>query len=324
MRTLPLVLAALVGASLPLTASAQESPAFAQQRFTRGTALYDARDYPRALEEFRASIALFGSPNTRLYLGRCLRELGRFDEAVPEFERAVREAADRALQDPRYRQTRDAAQAELSQMEARVGRLTLTIPDIPASASVRVNGREIPVAALGIAIPVMPGALAIVVEAPGFEREERSAEVAVGREATVGIALRRRPEPEVVATAVVTTTTTAPPSGPPARRGPPRALGWIGVGVGALGFAGFAGFYALASGRFDDFGQRCPVTPCSAISQGEVDEGRTYQILTNVSLGVGIAGAAAAITLFAIGRSSSPPPVSVAIGPRSLGVGATF
>lgn len=322
MRTLPLVLAALVGASLPSAASAQESPAFAQQRFTRGTALYDAHDYAHALEEFRASIALFGSPNTRLYLGRCLRELGRFDEAVPEFERAVREAADRALQDPRYRQTRDAAQAELSQAEARVGRLTLTIPDIPASASVRVNGREVPVAALGIAIPVMPGALAIVVEAPGFEREERSAEVAVGREATVSVALRRLPEPAVVAPTVVDTT--PPPTAPPPRRGPPRALGWIGVGVGAVGFAGFAGFYVLASGRFDDFGQRCPVTPCSAVSLGEVDEGRTYQILTNVSLGVGIAGAAAAITLFAIGRSSNPPPVSVAIGPRSLGVGGTF
>lgn len=323
MRTLPLVLAAVVGASVPGPATAQDSPAFAQQRFTRGTALYEARDYAHALEEFQASVALFGSPNTRLYLARCLRELGRVDEAVPEFERAVREASDRALTDPRYRQTRDAAQAELSQAEARVGRLTLTIPDAPAAASVRVNGRVIPVAALGIAIPVMPGAVTVLFEAPGYEREERNTEVAVGREATVGIALRRLPEPEVV-TPVAVTTAPAVVVVPPVRRGPPRSLGWIGVGIGAVGFAGFAGFYVLASGHFDDLGQRCAVAPCPSVSQGEVDDGRTYQLLTNVSLGVGIAGAAAAVTLFLVGRSSSPPPVQVAVGPRSIGVGGTF
>ncbi|MBK6535337.1 MAG: tetratricopeptide repeat protein [Deltaproteobacteria bacterium] len=90
MRITTLAFAALVGVCVPAVASAQDNTAFAQQRFTRGTALYDARDFPQALVEFRASIELYGSPNTRLYLARCLRELGRLDESVPEFERAMR------------------------------------------------------------------------------------------------------------------------------------------------------------------------------------------------------------------------------------------
>lgn len=324
MRITSFALAALVGVCVPSLGSAQDSPDFAQQRFTRGAALYEAHDYAHALEEFRASVALFGSPNTRLYLARCLRELGRFDEAVPEFERAAHEAGDRAAREPRYRQTRDAAQAELAQAEARVGRLTLTVTDVPANATVRVNAREVPVAALGIAIPVMPGAVAVVVEAPGFEREERQVDVAVGREATLGIALRALPAVAASAPVVAPAVASPPTDAAPSRGGPPRALGWIGVGVAALGAAGFATFYSLASSRFDDFGQRCPVTPCPTISQDELDTGRTYQTLTNVSIGVGIAGAAAAVTLFLVGRPSRPPPVQVGVGPRSLVLGGTF
>lgn len=325
MRTTTLALAALLGVCVPAAASAQDNTAFAQQRFTRGTALYDARDYPRALEEFRASIELYGSPNTRLYLARTLRELGRLDEAVPEFERAVREAGDRARIDPRYAQTRDAAQAELLQVEPRVGRLTLTIPDVPAGASIRVNQRAVPVAALGIAMPVMPGAVTITIDAPGFEPEERRTEVAAGREATVGVVLRRSAPAEGTAEVVPIPRPAAPPAmAPSPRRGPPRSLAWIGAGVGVVGFAGFAAFYALASGRYDDLGARCAAGGCATIAQSDVDEGRTFQALTNVSLGLGIAGAAAAVTLFALGRSTEPPPVQVAVGPRGVSLGGSF
>ena len=322
MRITTLAFAALVGVCVPTAASAQDNTAFAQQRFTRGTTLYDARDFPHALDEFRASIELYASPNTRLYLARCLRELGRLDEAVPEFERAMREAGDRARLDPRYVQTRDAAQAELAQVEPRVGRLTLTVPDVPEGASVRVNQRVVPVAALGIAIPVMPGAVTITIEAAGFEPEERRTEVAAGREATVGVVLRRRADAGGV-TEVATLVRPRVPVPADSRGGPPRSLAWIGVGVGAAGFAGFAAFYALASGRFDDLEARCGGAPCAGVPQSDVDEGRTFQVLTNVSLGVGIAGAAAAVTLFALGRSPAPP-VAVAVGPRSVTVGGSF
>jgi len=321
MRITTLALAALVGVCVPAAASAQDNTAFAQQRFTRGTTLYDARDFPRALEEFRASIELYGSPNTRLYLARCLRELGRLDEALPEFERAVREASDRAHLDPRYAQTRDAAQAELAQVEPRVGRLTLTVPDVPEGATIRVNQRVVPVAALGIAMPVMPGAVAIRIEAPGFEPEQRQAEVTAGHEATVGVALRRLPPVEAPAEASVLV---RPAVDTPRGRGPGRSLAWIGVGVGVAGLAGFGAFYALASGRYDDLGARCGAGGCGTVAPSEVDEGRTFQTLTNISLGVGIAGAAAAVTLFALGRPAAPPPVTVSVGPRSLGVGGTF
>jgi hypothetical protein len=321
MRISPFALAVFLGVCVPAAAAAQDNTAFAQQRFTRGSALYDAHDYAHALDEFRASIELYGSPNTRLYLARCLRELGRLDEAVPEFERAMREAGDRARLDPRYVQTRDAAQAELLPVEARVGRLTLTIPEVPEGAVIRVNHRTVPVAALGIAMPVMPGAVTITIEASGYEPEERRTDVAAGREATVGVVLRRRPQSEGVTEVGALR---RPDGVVRPRGGPRRSLAWIGVGVGATGLAAFAGFYVLANSRYDDLAARCAAGGCATIAQSDVDGGRTYQVLTNVALGIGIAGAAAAVTLFVVGRPAEAPPVVVSFGPRSVSVGGSF
>lgn len=291
----------------------QDNTVFAQQRFTRGSSFYEARDYTHALDEFRASLALYGSPNTRLYIARCLRDLGRLDEAVPEFERAVREAGDRASTDPRYAATRDAAQAELTAIEPRVGRLTLNIPNAPANIVVRVNGRELPREALGVAFPVMPGGMTITAEAVGFHVETRQTEVMAGNEVTVGIVMRARPQGEGQ------TEITGPgrnPATPRASGGVPRSLAWVGVGVGAAGLIGFGVFAALAESRFSSLQTTCGGVACPESLRGDVDGGRTLQTLTNVSLGIGIAGVVAGTVLFLVGRPSEtqPPPRSVRVG----------
>ena len=80
----------------PTPASAQLSAAAeAQLRFSRGRQRFVAHDFAPALEEFRASRSLVNSPNTQLYIARCLRGLGRNAEALGEFQRAAAEAADR-------------------------------------------------------------------------------------------------------------------------------------------------------------------------------------------------------------------------------------
>lgn len=329
MRAITLPLVAALALFAP-TALAQDNTAFAQQRFTRGAGLYEQRDFGHALDEFRASLALYGSPNTRLYVARCLRELGRFDEALPEFERAMREAADRAVTDPRYNATRDAAQTEMLAIEPRVGRLTLTIPDAPQGVVVRVNNREIPREALGVPIAVLPGHLTIQVESAEHEPERRETDVAASREVTVGIVLRRRPQrvegqTEVERPRVPVTPVTPPrPSG-----GVSRNLAWVGFGVGAVGLIGFAAFGATAGSTFSDLEARCGNAPCPESERGAIDRGRTFQTLTNVSLGLGIAGVVAGAVFLIVGRAPERAPatgtrVSLQLGDRSLGVAGVF
>jgi hypothetical protein len=282
----------------PVFAQAQDNTAFAQQRFQQGSALYDQGNFEGALSEFRQSISLYNSPNTRLYIARCLRELGRFDEAVIEYERTVREATDRAVTDPRYAATRDASNSELLAVRPRVGRLTITVPNLPPNAVVRVNDREIPREGVGVAMPVMPGVIQIHVEAPDFFPETRTTEVSAGNEVTVGISLRPRPVLEGHTEIV---RPPPPPSQPPPRGAVPRSLGWVGVGVGAAGLVGFAVFAGLAGARYDEIDQAC-ATGGTTCNRDEIDRGRTLTTVANVSLGVGIAGAVAATVLFLVGR----------------------
>jgi tetratricopeptide (TPR) repeat protein len=311
-----------LGALAP-EAHAQDNTAFAQQRFARGASLYETRSFAEALEEFRASLTLYSSPNTRLYVARCLRELDRFDEAIPEFERTVREAADRASTDPRYAATREAAQNELRSIEPRIARVTLTVPEVPPGARVRIAGREVPVAALGVSVPVLPGHVTVVVEAEGYLTEERALDLTAGADERLTVALRRNPALEGHQETPWQPPPPPPPPPPPGRR-VPLAVAWSALGLGGAGLLGFGIFAGLASARFSDLERQCGGTACPPELGGSVSGGRTLQTLTNVSLGVGLAGLTAGALLWVLGGPPSRPAVRVGFGGNSLTFEGTF
>jgi hypothetical protein len=64
------LVATLAGATLGGNALAQDQGTLAQQRFLRGLAAFDSRQFAVALDEFRGSYALRASPNSRLYIAR--------------------------------------------------------------------------------------------------------------------------------------------------------------------------------------------------------------------------------------------------------------
>jgi tetratricopeptide (TPR) repeat protein len=78
------------------------------------------------------------------------------------------------------------------------------------------------------------------------------------------------------------------------------------AGVSAAGFAGFVTFSALASSRYHALERECNPLPCPASQAGAVHAGRTEQLLGNLSLALGITGAATAVTLYVLGRPSTP------------------
>ena len=108
-------LCALVAAG---AAHAQTQEAVAQARFNKGRELFIAQQYGPALVEFRGATELYESPNTRLYIARCERELGHVAAAYVEFERAASEAADRSRTDPKYASTHDVAKTEGSALRS--------------------------------------------------------------------------------------------------------------------------------------------------------------------------------------------------------------
>jgi tetratricopeptide (TPR) repeat protein len=117
-----------VAIATPVAARAEDAPApapatsasnAAQAHYTVGRESYRLALYGRALEAFERSLALAPSPNTRLYIARSLRELGRWAEASDQYAATVREAEQRG---GRYLATRDAANGELADVKVRLGR----------------------------------------------------------------------------------------------------------------------------------------------------------------------------------------------------------
>jgi hypothetical protein len=142
-------------------APSAESGAMALQRFEEGRAAFEAGKYEAALVAFRASLELQPSPNSRLYIGRCLRALGKTASAFTSLRLAAREAQDRlvASGEKRYVATRDAANQEAAELEAKVPHATIAVPsDVPSDFRVTLDGEDLPRSSWGAAVPLDPGA----------------------------------------------------------------------------------------------------------------------------------------------------------------------
>ncbi|HEY1957847.1 MAG TPA: PEGA domain-containing protein [Polyangiaceae bacterium] len=323
-------------------AGAQTQEAVAAERFNKGRQLFMGGQYAPALVEFNAASALYESPNTRLYIARCERELGHVAAAYIELERAAREAADRSAADPRYTSTRDVATQEAAALETKLARVKVLAPGgLPDGASITVNGAEVGAAAIGVAAPIDPGPVEVVAKAPGYALEKKSARAAAGEVVEIKIHLEKEAatatetgtKPETgtatkTATESGSETETPPVSGAPSHG--LRNAGFVIGGIGIAGMAVFGAFAGLAQTRFDQLKTQC-AGPCDASFGPQIDEGQTFQTIANVALAAGgtLLLTGAIMIVAGISTEHKAPPVNAAFAPLTgggfaLGVGGAF
>lgn len=285
----------------PLEASS--SSVAAQARFDEGRRRFAAGDFANALSEFRASLALYRSPNTRLYVGLCLQRMGDAAEAWAELQRTHTEATDLARTDPRYAAARDISRREMTALEPRIARVTLHVPQVPAGLRVRVGDTDVPPAAFGVPLPFDPGNVRLTAEAPGYETFTQDLRLSPGSAAALDVALRpggAAPRPPVT---VRVGDPTAPPVGEPvtvSRGGGVRVAGFVIAGVGVAALGAFAALGVVAGQQYDDLVARCG-NRCTSRDVSDIDAGAQAQLLANVSLGVGAAAVIAGVVMIAVG-----------------------
>ncbi|RZO56917.1 MAG: hypothetical protein EVA89_23785 [Sandaracinaceae bacterium] len=287
------VLLCLVGMGFGAPVAAQpegDAAIYAQRHFERGAELYREARFEEALAAFRRSHGLFPSPNSMLFVGRSLRELGRNAEAVEAFEAAVLEARLRAVDEPRYRDTEAAAEAERDALSDQVGFVVLERGEGGLEGGVRVEGRAISPERFGLPIPVTPGEVAIAVGDAAPQRVQVSA----GEELRVPLrAVSDRAAPSLAV---------APSGG---------GEGWLvasGVagGVALVGVAFALALTVAADARFSDLQARCGGL-CPPDEAGAIAEGRDLE-LAGILTGVGAAViGAGAVVLLIIGLAAGEP-----------------
>ena len=295
-------LPAVARAQTPSVAEATPAAVAAQARFDRGRALFLQDQFAEALPEFRASLELFRSPNTLLYVGLCLQRLGRFAEASAELSRTASEAGDLAATDRRYEGARDLARRALEELEPRVAQLAVRVPGAPPGVTVRVGRTTLDAAALGVALPYDPAEVTVVAEAPGFLPSQQRVRLTAGGRASIELALRRAP---VVAPPVIVT---PPREVPPASRGGGvRVAGFVVGGLGVASLAAFGVLGSMAASRYDELSAVCPRPACTAERVRQIDDGAQLTTMANVALGVGVGAVVAGVVMIAVGGPRAAP-----------------
>lgn len=273
------------------SAAAQgESTALAQSLFEEGRALMSAGNYAEACPKLEESQRLDPGGGTLLNLASCHEKQGRTATAWAEYN----EAASIARRDGRTDREKEAT-ARVQALEPLLRRANISVDaKNPAELELTLDGRKLPRAAWGSAIPLDPGSHEIVASAPGRDAWKQTFELAKDghTEAFDVPELALAPEEAPVV---------APPPEPepprmehpgeadrkPVSAGPPLSA-WIAGGVAVVGFGvgTWFGLRALDEKSMSD--DECDGDACSPTGLEHNEDAQRDAWISNAGIGVGV------------------------------------
>lgn len=285
----------------PLVAHGQGAPdtglTRAQTYVELAEALYRAKDYAGALEEFRRALPLAEEEEPRaiiqLNIAQCLLKLGQKADAVEAFETYLELDDDETRQDKIRRKVAELAREAFGHLNIKCGPdgATVHVPDVFSDAA------QCPWEAR-----MRLGEYTVTVTRDGFTPEERRVEIKPGVEVSLQFSLKPQAE--------------APP---PSRQPPPPArddlypLLTAGVG-GALLLTG-AGFTLAALDTRDGIDGALD----SPSTRGRQDTYDGQVAASYVLYGLGGAALLGGLAWWYFGDDEPAPGASVIVGPGSVG-----
>ena len=171
----------------------------ARVKYDLAARAYQSRRFGDAVLLLEESLRLHRSPNARLLLGHCYRDLGRLGTAYTTYRAAEREAAERLRAGQRqYDEARKSALAEMADLEPRVPNLTVAIPaNIPADFSVKLDGLPFAREQWGTVVPLDPGKHELTASGTKLRTLTRAIELRVGQRLRVDLSPEREASAEV-------------------------------------------------------------------------------------------------------------------------------
>jgi hypothetical protein len=332
-------LAASIVVSIPSVALAapgdKPAPADVQKAtalFIKGTELFKAKKFGAAIEHFKQSYALVPSPNSHLYIARCLAGLDQARAAWLEFDRVADEASTAGA---KYAPTHDSAIQERDDLGAKLTIVSVTVPGADGNTAVRIGGYDLPSDHIGRPYPVDAGTFDVIVLGPLRAPARSTITVHVGERRDVTLPLG---PPAAVAVG---------PAGPQAGAPPeshgkvftPLRIGAIAAGgVGVVGLILFAAEGAASKSTYNTINTDCGARAgCAGESSSVrsnvtslISTGKSQQTIANVGLGIGLVGVAAGATLLVLSLRKPPsdaaprPTADLVVGPSWAGARGSF
>lgn len=295
----------------------------ATQHFLKGSELFKAKKFIPALEQFKLSYSIVPSPNSHLYVARCLAAIGETRLAWLEFDKVAEEAAARAATEPKYAPTRDSANVERDELANKLGLVTIDVIRPDPTSVLRIGNWDVSRDRWGRPYPVEPGTYDARLETQGRPMMKTTITLGPGQRRAVQLDGGAAQGPVAVGPAKATS------SG--SRMNPLRIGGIAAASVGVVGMVMFAVTGAMSQSTYSDLKTKCggDTGGCRGLDvSDQISKGQTQQTIANVGLVVGVVGIAAGATMIGLsfrGKKEAPRPTAeLIVGPSFTGIGGTF
>ena len=342
---------AVVLQQVPAGAITDEERAGARAAATEGAKAIKERRWSDAVDFFTRAESLVHSPVHLLFIARARANLGQLVEAREYYLKVTREQI--APDSPAaFLQAKQDAKTELDALEPRLAYITVSVQGrSPNEVTVKMDGRVVPPALVGVPRPVNPGEHGFQAWAAGMESSLSKVSVKEGGRETVVLTLEGQPEaPAPVAGAAAPASNqpgaqtpgagqdqAAAATGAPGQAPAPEAdtgssdwkptAAYVSFGVGALGLGTGIIFALQRSSKLDDGDKKyvqwqdeCGSDPsCRTDLQGQIsdldDQAGTAGALSAVGFVFGGLGVAAGVTLLVLSSTESDGPAAARTEP---------
>jgi hypothetical protein len=285
----------------PAADSSAEALKRAREQFGQALALQTAGDWAGALALLKDVAAIKSTPQVRFNMALCEEKLGRLVAALGDYELAAADArAEKADL------VAEEVEGRLESLRQRIPKITFKRGSGAEAASVALDGTSIGDQMVGTPMPTDPGPHTVEAKAPGFKPFRKALRLAEQQSETVELVLEPEPVP--------------PPGvvggGPGQVAGRSPVYGYVigGIGIASLGASGI--FFGLRAGKISALDKACPNRTCPSDQQSDIDAGKLYTTIANVTLAVGLAAVAGGVVLIlSSGPSKDEPAVALAPAP---------
>ncbi len=274
----------------------------AREQFGQALALQTAGDWAGALALLKEVAAVKSTPQVRFNMALCEEKLGRLVAALGDYELA---AADARAENAE--QVAEEVEGRLEALRQRIPKITVRRGSGAEAAEVALDGVTLGDQVVGTPMPADPGPHTIEAKAPGFKPFRKALRLVEQQSETVEIVLEPEPVP-------------APEYGGPLQPQPTgknlKTAGYVIGGLGVLTLGASGVFFGLRAGKISDLDKACPNRTCpSTNQQDDIDAGKLYTTLANVTLAVGVAAVAGGVVLVIASGPSKEPAVALAPAP---------
>jgi hypothetical protein len=290
----------------------------ARSQFHQGLALETAGDWAGALAIFQQVAYVKLTPQVRFHVGLCEEHLGQLAAALGDYELAAHEA-----EEGKVAEVSAQVAARRDDLKARIPQLVITRGAGGDYAAVSLDGVSIGASSIGVKLPVDPGPHSVEARASGYKPFRVTIEIAEKESKNVEITLEKIPSPAAPADSLGAPSARAPETGSEPSR--PSVLPFVVGGAGVVSVGAGVVFLLLRQNAIKTLDGMCtlPNHQCPPSAQSTYDQGRTYNTLANVTLGVGVVGIGVGTVLYFTQKKSKPASVALSGGPIGAPLGAS-